>query len=100
MVAVECSSGLVQNLTSVVENELLRLGDQNRNEKLQNFSATRHSERKIYLRRVTKFMFCYVFKKNQHPNPEQLGRTSLADSPAVLAQRDAIPRKLGTSWEI
>lgn len=34
------------------------------------------------------------------PSPEQLDRTSLANSPAVLAQRDAVPRKLGASWEI
>lgn len=63
------------NLTSVVENDLLKLGDQNRNEKLQNFSAKRHSERKTYLRRVTRFMFCYGFflkKPQTYPNPEQL----------------------------
>lgn len=46
VVAIECSLGLVQNLTSVVENELLKLRDQSINEKLQNFSPKLHSWRK------------------------------------------------------
>lgn len=39
----------------------------------------------------------FFFFKNT--NPEQLG-TSLADSSSVPTHRDAIPRKLDTSWEI
>lgn len=66
---------------------------QNRNENI----AKRHSENKTYLKRVFRFMFSVFFQKYCIPG---LGTVNTADSPIVLVQGDANPRKVGAFWEI